>query len=109
MGRFRNLAKATVTALVLAGCAGAPAPVRDAAAASPAQPAALVTLTAANTCGIPGFRDAFTRLLRAARAAAHQCGDASMQPEFTEVAVACVERPDSHWGAHWTMVLGRRR
>jgi uncharacterized protein YkwD len=191
MERFRCLAKGIVTALVLAGCAGVPAPARDAAAGTPAKPAALVALAAATTCGIPGLRDAFIRQLRAARAAAHQCGGTSMppapplvwndalfsaaashsadmarrdyfehtspqgvrvgqrvtaagypwravgeniaggdksidrvmagwmrspghcsnimQPEFTEVAVACVERPDSHWGTHWTMVLAGRR
>ncbi|MBG9389623.1 CAP domain-containing protein [Caenimonas aquaedulcis] len=32
-----------------------------------------------------------------------------MEPRFTDVAVACVERPGSRWGTYWTMVLGRNR
>jgi uncharacterized protein YkwD len=31
-----------------------------------------------------------------------------MDPQFSEVAVACVGRPGSQWGTYWTMVLGRR-
>ncbi|MES3003654.1 MAG: CAP domain-containing protein [Pseudomonadota bacterium] len=189
MGNLRLSVKGMAAVLVLAGCAGTPGPAGDAAAA-PAKPVAWVVLAGANTCGVPGFRDAFIRQLRAARAAAHQCGNVSMQPapplawsdalfsaaarhsadmarrdyfdhaspegvrvgqrvtaegytwrgvgeniaggdksidrvmagwmrspghcknimqpEFTEVAVACVERPDSQWGTYWTMVLGRR-
>jgi uncharacterized protein YkwD len=30
-----------------------------------------------------------------------------MNPQFNEVAVACVGRPGSQWGTYWTMVLGR--
>lgn len=32
-----------------------------------------------------------------------------MQPEFVDVAVACVQRNGTTWGTYWTMVLGRRR
>ena len=32
-----------------------------------------------------------------------------MNPEFTEIGLACVERSRSTWGTYWTMVLGRRR
>jgi uncharacterized protein YkwD len=31
-----------------------------------------------------------------------------MNPEYTEIAVACVEREGTRWGTYWTMVLGRR-
>jgi uncharacterized protein YkwD len=31
-----------------------------------------------------------------------------MNPQFTEVAVACVGQPGSQWGTYWTMVLGRK-
>lgn len=31
-----------------------------------------------------------------------------MNPQFTEVAVACVGQKGSQWGTYWTMVLGRR-
>jgi uncharacterized protein YkwD len=32
-----------------------------------------------------------------------------MNPEYADVAVACVERDGTRWGTYWTMVLGRRR
>jgi uncharacterized protein YkwD len=32
-----------------------------------------------------------------------------MDPGFTEVGVACVQRNGTTWGTYWTMVLGRRR
>jgi uncharacterized protein YkwD len=32
-----------------------------------------------------------------------------MNPEFADIAVACVTRAGSTWGTYWTMVLGRRR
>ena len=32
-----------------------------------------------------------------------------MQPDYTEVGVACVVAPKSTWGAYWTMVLGKKR
>ncbi len=32
-----------------------------------------------------------------------------MQPEYADVAVACVERDGSTWGTYWTMNLGRRQ
>lgn len=41
------------------------------------------------------------------RSPAH-CGNI-MQPAYTDVAIACVERNYSTWGTYWTMVLGRRR
>ena len=31
-----------------------------------------------------------------------------MNPEFDEVAVACVAQPGTEWGTYWTMVLGRK-
>jgi uncharacterized protein YkwD len=31
-----------------------------------------------------------------------------MNPQFSEVAVACVGRSGSQWGTYWTMMLGRR-
>jgi uncharacterized protein YkwD len=31
-----------------------------------------------------------------------------MNPQFNEVAVACVGQAGSEWGTYWTMVLGRR-
>jgi uncharacterized protein YkwD len=31
------------------------------------------------------------------------------EPQFNEVAVACVGRAGSQWGTYWTMVLGGRR
>ncbi|MBC5785792.1 CAP domain-containing protein [Ramlibacter sp. USB13] len=31
-----------------------------------------------------------------------------MNPEFNEVAVACVGQRDSQWGTYWTMMLGKR-
>jgi uncharacterized protein YkwD len=31
-----------------------------------------------------------------------------MEPQFTQVAVACVGKPGSQWGTYWTMLLGRR-
>lgn len=31
-----------------------------------------------------------------------------MNPEFNQVAVACVGRAHSQWGTYWTMLLGRR-
>lgn len=32
-----------------------------------------------------------------------------MNPEFSDIGAACVERPGTTWGTYWTMVLGRRR
>jgi uncharacterized protein YkwD len=32
-----------------------------------------------------------------------------MDPGFTEMGVACVQRSGTTWGTYWTMVLGRRR
>jgi uncharacterized protein YkwD len=32
-----------------------------------------------------------------------------MNPEYADIAVACVERDGTRWGTYWTMVLGRRR
>jgi len=32
-----------------------------------------------------------------------------MNPEYTDIAVAGVERDGTRWGTYWTMVLGRRR
>lgn len=32
-----------------------------------------------------------------------------MEPRFSDIAVACVQRPGSQWGTYWTMVLGRRQ
>ena len=32
-----------------------------------------------------------------------------MNPEFTDIGAACVERAGSTWGTYWTMVLGRPR
>lgn len=32
-----------------------------------------------------------------------------MNPDYTDVALACVERRGSTWGTYWTMVLGRPR
>ena len=32
-----------------------------------------------------------------------------MEPDFAEVAVACVQRDGSRWGTYWTMVLAHRR
>jgi uncharacterized protein YkwD len=32
-----------------------------------------------------------------------------MDPNFNDVAVACVEQPGTQWGTYWTMVLGRKR
>lgn len=32
-----------------------------------------------------------------------------MNPDYADVAVACVERIGSTWGTYWTMVLGRPR
>lgn len=37
----------------------------------------------------------------------HHCENL-MDPQFTEVAVACVGRKGSQWGTYWTMLLGRR-
>jgi uncharacterized protein YkwD len=31
-----------------------------------------------------------------------------MNPQFQDVAVACVAQPGSQWGTYWTMVLGRK-
>jgi uncharacterized protein YkwD len=31
-----------------------------------------------------------------------------MNPQFQDVAVACVAQPGSEWGTYWTMVLGRK-
>lgn len=31
-----------------------------------------------------------------------------LEPDYADVGVACVERPESRWGTYWTMVLGRR-
>ena len=31
-----------------------------------------------------------------------------MNPQFSDVAVACVGQPGSEWGTYWTMMLGRR-
>jgi uncharacterized protein YkwD len=32
-----------------------------------------------------------------------------MNPDYADIAVACVERDGARWGTYWTMVLGRRR
>jgi uncharacterized protein YkwD len=32
-----------------------------------------------------------------------------MNPDYADIAVACVERDGTRWGTYWTMVLGRRR
>lgn len=32
-----------------------------------------------------------------------------MDPDFRDVAVACVSQPGTQWGTYWTMMLGRRR
>jgi len=32
-----------------------------------------------------------------------------MNPEYTEIGLACVQRSGTTWGSYWTMVLGRRR
>lgn len=34
---------------------------------------------------------------------------AMLDPSFTEVGVACVERPQTDWGTYWTMELARPR
>jgi uncharacterized protein YkwD len=31
-----------------------------------------------------------------------------MNPQFQDVALACVAQPGSEWGTYWTMVLGRK-
>lgn len=31
-----------------------------------------------------------------------------MNPQFSQVAVACVGQPGSQWGTYWTMLLGRQ-
>jgi uncharacterized protein YkwD len=31
-----------------------------------------------------------------------------MNPDYADIAVACVERDGTRWGTYWTMVLGRR-
>jgi uncharacterized protein YkwD len=32
-----------------------------------------------------------------------------MNPEFSDIGAACVERPGTTWGTYWTMVLGGQR
>jgi uncharacterized protein YkwD len=42
------------------------------------------------------------------RASSGHCS-AMLDPKYTEVGVACVQRSGTKWGTYWTMVLGKRR
>lgn len=56
---------------------------------------------------IAGGDGSVTLVMRGWRRSAAHCG-AMLEPDYADVGVACVERPESRWGTYWTMVLGRR-